>query len=265
MGAAIAVSPRQTGERVGALPLPLPQAGGESATDSLNDMELWFVRHAQPAWGVDGLTQRDPFLTDLGHQQAQLLAERLAALETTFTGLLVSSALRSQQTAQPIADALSMNIETVDDLTEIKMPDWSETPEATVQQIFNDSYRRPPTEWWDGMEGGESFRDFHNRITTAVDDIMKSHGVTRDSTDPTQLWDMGPPDERLLVVAHGGTNAVALAYLLGAEPTPWEWERFVLGHASVASLVAVGLGGGHILSMRTFNDREHLPEAMRTR
>ncbi|MEE8330691.1 MAG: histidine phosphatase family protein [Acidimicrobiia bacterium] len=228
-------------------------------------MELWFVRHAQPAWAVDGLTQRDPYLTELGHRQAQLLADRLASLNTQFTGLLVSSALRSQQTAEPVAAALEMDIETFDGLTEIMMPDWSDTPEATVQQIFNESYQRPPTDWWEGIDGGESFRDFHNRITTTVDGILKSHGVTRDSTDPTQLWEMDPPDERLLLVAHGGTNAVALAYLLGAEATPWEWERFVLGHASIASLVAMGLGGGHILSMRTFNDREHLPEDMRTR
>jgi probable phosphoglycerate mutase len=228
-------------------------------------MELWFIRHAQPAWAVEGMSQRDPFLTERGRCQAELLARRLATVETKFTGLLVSSALRSQQTAEPISAALGMDIETVEGLTEIKMPDWTGTPEATVRQIFDDSYRRPPSEWWEGLDGGESFRDFHDRITTTVDDILKSHGVTRDSTDPTQLWDMGPPDERLLVVAHGGTNAVALAYLLGAGPTPWEWERFVLGHASIASIVAKALGGGHILSMRTFNDQEHLPEEMRTR
>lgn len=228
-------------------------------------MELWFIRHAEPAWAVDGMSQRDPFLTERGRRQAELLAGRLAGRDTSFTGLLVSSALRSQQTAQPIGDALGMEIETVEGLTEIKMPDWTGTPEAMVQQIFDDSYRRPPSEWWEGLEGGESFRDFHDRITTTIDGILQSHGVTRDSTDPTQLWEMGPPDERLLVVAHGGTNAVALAYLLGAAPTPWEWERLVLGHASIASMVAKALGGGHIMSMRTFNDQEHLPAEMRTR
>jgi probable phosphoglycerate mutase len=228
-------------------------------------VELWFIRHAEPAWAVEGMSQRDPYLTDRGHEQARRLADRLAAMDTRFTGLLVSSALRSQQTAQPIAAALGMDPETVDGLTEIKMPDWTGTPEAMVRQIFDESYRRPPEEWWHGLEGGESFRDFHDRVTTTVDGILEAHGVTRDSTDPTQLWDLEPSDERLLLVAHGGTNAVALAYLLGAGPTPWEWERLVLGHASIASMVARALGGGHILSMRTFNDQEHLSAAMRTR
>ena len=228
-------------------------------------MELFFIRHAEPQWAVDGMSQRDPSLTVRGHQQTELLAQRLADGDKRFTGLIVSSAVRSQQTAAPIATALGLEVETIDELTEIKMPNWQDTPEETVQQIFADSYGRPPEEWWNGLEGGESFRDFHDRITTAVDGLLNRHGVTRDEVDPTQLWDMEPPDQRLLIVAHGGTNAVALAYLLGAAPTPWEWERFVLGHASMASLKAVELGGGHILSMRTFNDREHLPVHMRTR
>jgi probable phosphoglycerate mutase len=89
--------------------------------------------------------------------------------------------------------------------------------------------------------------------------------VQRDSHDPTQLWQVAAPDEKLVVVAHGGTNAVALGFLLGAEPTPWEWERFVLGHASLAALESMPLGGGHILSLRSFNDQEHIPIDMRTR
>ena len=52
---------------------------------------------------------------------------------------------------------------------------------------------------------------------------------------------------------------------LGLEPTPWEWERFVLGHASVARLKAFPLGGTHIFSMRSFNDMEHLPDDLRSR
>ena len=67
------------------------------------------------------------------------------------------------------------------------------------------------------------------------------------------------------VVAHGGTNAVALGFLLGLDPTPWEWERFVLGHASIASVRSVSLAGGHVFSLRAFNDQEHLPGDLRSR
>ncbi|MFV9673288.1 MAG: histidine phosphatase family protein, partial [Acidimicrobiia bacterium] len=33
-------------------------------------MELIFIRHGQPAWSVEGLTQPDPFLTETGRKQA---------------------------------------------------------------------------------------------------------------------------------------------------------------------------------------------------
>jgi hypothetical protein len=39
----------------------------------------------------------------------------------------------------------------------------------------------------------------------------------------------------------------------------------VLGHASLAALESMPLGGGHILSLRSFNDQEHIPIDMRTR
>ena len=233
---------------------------------TLEDMQLWLARHAEPQWAVDGINQRDPHLTERGHQQATLLAKRLAEVEEPFTELLVSPARRAQQTAAPIADALGLSPHTIDDLTEIRMPDWSDTPEETVQQIFKASYQRPPAQWWDGLEGGESFRDFHDRITGAFAAMLSDRGLKRPSHDePTQLWQVASHDEKVLVVAHGGTNAVALGFLLGAAPTPWEWERFVLGHASLASLVSFPLGGEHILSMRTFNDCEHLAQEMRTK
>ena len=56
-----------------------------------------------------------------------------------------------------------------------------------------------------------------------------------------------------------------IGFLLGLEPTPWEWERFVLGHASVARLKAFPIGGTYIFSMRSFNDMEHLPPDLRSR
>jgi probable phosphoglycerate mutase len=228
-------------------------------------MKIWFARHAQPAWAVDGVSQEDPHLTSLGHEQAALLAKRLAQIDEPFTELLVSSAIRAQETAAPIADALGLEPSTIAGLTEIRLPDWRDTPEEAVQQIFADALRRQPEEWWDGLPGGESFLDFHDRVSNTILGLLGERGVQRDSHDPTQLWRVASPDEKLLVVAHGGTNAVALGFLLGAEPTPWEWDRFVLGHASLATLESMPLGGGHILSLRSFNDQEHIPIDIRTR
>ena len=103
-------------------------------------------------------------------------------------------------------------------------------------------------------------------FTTAVVDLLGARGVTPHGGHlEGHMWDVQSEPTRIVVVGHGGTNACAIGFLLGLEPTPWEWERFVLGHASVARLKAFPLGGTHIFSMRSFNDMEHLPGDLRSR
>lgn len=226
-------------------------------------MELILIRHGQPAWSVDGWSQVDPHLTELGRRQAMLAAERLAA-ERPLTELLASPANRSQETAEPISTKTGLDIVTVDEIVEIRMPDWSGELEETVQRIFSDARHRDPDDWWDGLPGGESFRDFHDRVTAALRRLLAERGITPDA-GRRHLWHVEDDSHRIAIVAHGGTNAVALTHLLGAEPTPWEWERFILYHASFARLRAIPLAGEHVFSLRTFNDREHLSPDLRTR
>jgi probable phosphoglycerate mutase len=227
-------------------------------------MQLIFVRHGQPEWAVDGLTQANPRLTELGRQQAVLTAQRLAAMEPPLTELLVSPALRSQQTAAPIVEATGLTPVTVDGLLEIQMPQWDGIPEEEVQRVFQDARHRTPEEWWQGIPGGESFRDFHDRITSTLDHELGLRGLRRDDGGRSHLWHLDASDHRIAIVAHGGTNSVSLGWLLDLEPAPWEWERFVLGHCSLAELRAIGLAGGCTFSLRTFNDREHLATDLRS-
>lgn len=228
-------------------------------------MELIFVRHGQPAWNVDGLSQVNPGLTLLGQQQARRVAERLAAESPGISEIIVSPALRAQQTALPLVELTGLTPTTVAGITEIQMPDWTGTPEEEVQRIFEESRSRPPEQWWDGLGDGEPFRDFHDRITTTMSTILTERSVRPDPSRQPHLWRVEADPQRIAVVAHGGTNAVALGWLLGLDPTPWEWERFVLGHASIARVHAISLAGAHVFSLRAFNDQEHLPEDLRTR
>jgi broad specificity phosphatase PhoE len=227
-------------------------------------MDIVFIRHGQPQWAVDGLSQTDPYLTDLGREQARLAAERIGADPRTAAELIASPALRSQQTAEPIAASTGLPIQTVDDLVEVKMPDWDGVTEERVIEIFKTTKDRSPQEWWDGLPGGESFRTFHNRVTTALDDLLAERGMVRDPRDP-QLWRVDRDPGRLVIVAHGGTNSVCLTHLLGVPPAPWEWERLVLFHASIARIKLIPLAGAHVPSLRSFNDQDHIPLELRSR
>jgi probable phosphoglycerate mutase len=133
-----------------------------------------------------------------------------------------------------------------------------------VEQTFRASRDRPLDEQWDGIPGGESFRAFHTRVTTGLGDLLDAQGAQRTSLHPP-LWQLARPERRLAFVAHGGTNAVALGYLLGIEPVPWEWERFVAFHAAVSTIAPIEISGGHSFSLFRFSDTSHLPEELRTR
>ena len=73
------------------------------------------------------------------------------------------------------------------------------------------------------------------------------------------VWDIDDPATSFVFVAHAGTNSVIICHLLGLDPTPWEWERFVLGHASISKLEAFRLGDGYAFSLSPLSDLEHIP------
>lgn len=219
-------------------------------------MELVLVRHGQPEWSRDDVSQVDPGLTPLGRQQAELTAKRLAVEE--FDELLVSTATRAQQTAAPLRQQLGdVPTEDRDWLHEIRMPDsWQGTPAEEVNRALRDARTRSRDAWWEGMPGGESFRDFHARVTIGLVAELAEAGIERTASG---LWHVPEHAPRLLCVAHAGTNSVVLSHLLGIEPEPWEWERFASNHASVTVLRATALATGHIFSLQLFSDVSHLP------
>ncbi len=229
-------------------------------------MEFIFVRHGEPEWSIDGISQIDPGLTARGHEQSHLVAKLLANQNRPITEILVSPARRAEETAAPLVNALGIRPTVVEGLAEIGMPDWSTTPESEVRAQFTEAQKRHPNDWWAGMPGGEAFDDFYKRVAAAVAELAKQRGAVALEGDDRHLWRFsGDAGQRIVVVAHAGTNTAALGTLLHIEPTPWEWDRFALGHASVSRARLIGLGGEHVFSLRGLNDRVHLPRELRSR
>lgn len=197
----------------------------------------------------------DPVLTDVGHRQAALAAAALRG--ERFDRVLVSPLVRARQTVAPIETALGVIAEVHPWLAEIRNPEWEGT-EHDTERIFADARRRPSAQHWDGLPGGEPFRDFHTRVVGGLVGFLASVGVRR-STDVLPLWAMDRPDLRVLMVAHGGTNSVILGHLLGVEPVPWEWERFVIRHASFSEAFPVPISDGHSFALTRLSDTRHLP------
>jgi 2,3-bisphosphoglycerate-dependent phosphoglycerate mutase len=224
-------------------------------------MELVLVRHGEPEWVREGYNVDDPPLTTRGHEQARHLADRLA--DRQFDEIYVSPMVRARQTAAPLLERLGQS-EVVDDwLEEIRNPVWHGTPAERAEEAFAEDRARPAHERWNGLEGGESVRDFVARIRLGAQLFLAERGI-EPAREDLPVWQIARPEQRILLVAHAGTNTVVICHLLGLVPVPWEWDRFILGHASVTRVEAMPTGEGYAFGLARLSDVEHLPTELRT-
>ena len=148
-------------------------------------------------------------------------------------------------------------------LEEIRNPIWQGTPAEKAEEAFRANRALPSHEQWEGLPGGEKVRDFVGRVRAGAAQFLAERGI-EPVRDDLPVWTVGRPG-RVLIVAHAGTNSVIACHLLGLQPTPWEWDRFVLGHASVTRIEALPVGDGNTFSLTRLSDVEHLPPDLRTR
>lgn len=225
-------------------------------------MEIVLIRHGQPEWTKEGLNVVDPPLTDLGHEQAACMAEALAG--DVFDEVLVSPLLRARQTAAPLYERLG-RAETIEPwLEEIRDPSWHGTPREKAEHAYDELRARPAAQRWDGLVGGESIRDFTDRIHAGATRFLRRRGIVRVEHD-LPIWSAGDFGKRIAIVAHAGTNSVTIGHLLGLDPTPWEWDRFVIGHASISRIEAMPLRDGWTFSLTSLSSTEHIPADRRSR
>jgi len=227
-------------------------------------MELILVRHGEPEWVRDGLNMDNPPLTKRGRRQARAVADALSA--EAFDEIWTSPLVRAQQTAIPlladrgIDDPVSV---TQDWLEEIRNPAWHGTPREVADGAYAEERSRASHDRWHGLTGGESVRGFVERIRAGAGTFMAERGVEPLSLS-LPVWRFEGEHRRILLVAHAGTNSVLICHLLGLQPTPWEWERFVIGHASITRLVSHEMGDGHTFGLTRLSDMEHLDHEHRT-
>lgn len=223
--------------------------------------EVTLLRHGEPDWTPNGTSVPDPGLTAYGHAQAEAAARWLAPYGVD--AIYVSPYQRSQQTAAPLASAVGVEPHTLPDLREVGVNVDGLTQED-VDRYFVEASQRPLQEHWEGWPDAESFRDFHERVTGAVDALLAEQGWTprRDDQHDFTQWDLDGEPRHIVVVAHGGTNSVALTHLLDVRPVPWEWLRFESELAAFSRVQARPLGPrGYVWSLQDFGEVGHLVEA----
>lgn len=158
---------------VAALLAPVAAAGGPT------DITLTFVRHAQSEGNASGLVDSStpgPPITELGRQQALASAEQLAG--NHYDGIFASTMIRTQQTAQPMADALHEPVTVLPGLRELEAGIYEGQPESQLV----DTYFAAPQQWLRGdrtarIPGSIDGNEFDARFDGAVQQIYDSGDV----------------------------------------------------------------------------------------
>jgi probable phosphoglycerate mutase len=241
-------------------PAPDGAAAREARERAEPHAHLVLLRHAEPDWAPGGgASVSDPGLTAFGRAQARAATGRLA--RWPLDAIYVSPCRRAQETAAPLARASGIEPVRVEDLAEIGVAVQG-LSQDDVDRYFVEGSLRPLKEHWEGWPGAESFRAFHARVSGALESVLARHGVRPTREHDFGVWHFDEGCPSLAVVAHAGTNAVALAHLLDVRPVPWEWLRFESELAAYSVLQARPIGpSGHAWSLQNFNEVGHLCEA----
>lgn len=224
-------------------------------------MELVLIRHGEPEWVRDGLNVVNPPLTERGMRQAERVAAALDIEE--FDEIVISPLQRPRLTAAPSLAQRGLDEVIEPWLEEIREPNWHGTPHELARKAYEEERSRAASARWEGLVGGENARDFVERVRAGATRFFAERGIYR-SKQTLPVWHMDQSDRRIAVFAHAGTNGVILCHLLGLDPVPWEWDRFVTGHASITRLSTMQLADGHTFSLTKLSDVEHLAVDDRT-
>ncbi|OZI30867.1 histidine phosphatase family protein [Bordetella genomosp. 10] len=165
--------------------------------------EIWLIRHGETTWNRARRLQgwKDIPLNEEGVSQAAKLARRLTrdAQAGPFEAIYSSDLQRAHDTAQAAADLLQLRVRPEPGLRErcygvlegLAMDELEQhQPEAAAVWRSREPDRQ--------LEGGESLRQFRDRVVTTMEDVVTRH-----------------PAARVLLFAHGGVLDIAWRHAHG--------------------------------------------------
>ena len=217
-------------------------------------MKLYIVRHGDPDYALDSLTER-------GRREAELLAEKLETMD--FAAVYVSPLGRARETAEATLRRLGRQGETKEWLREFAPrrfdPDigwetvaWDWLPQSwTREKAFydRDAWMHVPVMEEAGVPAEARW------VAAGLDEVLAKHGYIREG----EVYRAERPNrDSLLFFCHFGVECVMLGHLLGISPMPL-WHGTCALTSSVTTLVTEerrqGIASFH---MCCFGDVSHL-------
>lgn len=174
----------------------------------------------------------DVELTDVGREQAEVVAERLS--DTDVARIVSSDLRRTVQTAEPLARRLGLIPQTEPRVREINNGAWTGFSPDEVARDWPDLWQR----YVDGEDvprpEGERWADVRSRVVTAVEDYLQRDGTT-------------------IIFTHGGPIVIAAAWASGVH-IEGNVFKGAIGSAENTSLCTIVSGP----TLVGYNDVGHL-------
>ena len=207
-------------------------------------LTIYLLRHGQTALSREDVfcgSGLDPELTPEGLEMAQAFAN--AYREVDWRAVYSSSLRRSITMAQPLCDALGLDLQIRVGLNEIAYGSWEGLTKERVNKEYHDEY----ISWladpaWHPPTGGELAVIIARRGLQVIEEIQQQF-----------------TDGNILLVSHKATIRIILCNLLGIDVGRFRY-RLVCPVGSV-SILEFTVNGP---MLRALADRSHLTEGLRS-
>lgn len=207
-------------------------------------LNLYFLRHGQTALSREDVfcgSGLDPELTPAGAEMAQAFVN--AYRDTGWRAVYSSSLRRTITTAQPLCDALGLDLQMRAELNEIAYGRWEGFTKEKVSQEYHDEY----ISWladpaWHAPTGGELAVVIARRGLQVIEEIQQQF-----------------TDGNILLVSHKATIRIILCNLLGIDVGRFRYRLACpVGSISILEFTVTGP------MLQALADRSHLTEGLRS-
>ncbi|MBQ8637882.1 MAG: histidine phosphatase family protein [Lachnospiraceae bacterium] len=222
-------------------------------------MKLLIIRHADPDYSIDSLTEK-------GWREAELLSKRLEkqlADSKERVHIYCSPLGRAKDTASLTLKKLDLTAEerpwlrefaaqATDEETGQKRICWDLIPQKwTAQELNYDKDRWAEVPFQRNANSGEEAQWVWN----GLDEVLKTHGYERKGN----CYQVNQSNRDIVVLfCHFGVECVMLSHLLGISPVVL-WHGFCAAPSSVTTLITEERREGTALfRMGSFGDTSHL-------
>jgi broad specificity phosphatase PhoE len=207
-------------------------------------LTLYFLRHGQTALSREDIfcgAGLDPELTSEGMEMAQAFMKAYRQVE--WRAVYSSSLRRAITTAQPLCDALGIELQERAELNEIGYGKWEGLTKEKVSQQYHDEY----ISWladpaWHAPTGGELAVKIAHRGLQVLQEIQEQF-----------------TSGNILLVSHKATIRIILCGLLGIDVGRFRYRLVCpVGSFSIVEFTSNGP------MLKALADRSHLSEDLRS-